>query len=338
MIEPPVFPPFPWQRAQWQRLQRARASGRIGHAWLLAGPAGLGKSAFASALAQSLLCEQPTAEGAPCLQCRSCHLFGVGTHPDLERIGPEEPGKPIKVDAIRAYCERSGLTAQMGEHKVAILAPADAMNGAAANSLLKTLEEPTSSTILLLVTAAPHQLPATVRSRCQRVDFPLPDPTEAAGWLEARTPGADAGLALRLAGGAPLAALGAADAAVLGERSGRLCELVAVIEGRADPVRVAQAWLATDWDRLLGWVMGWALDLLRLSVGAARADQLSNADQYPVLQGLAERVDSKVVFALVDQVLEARRAVGSNLSHQLALEGLLIRGAAMRPNESRRLR
>ena len=91
---------------------------------------------------------------------------------------------------------------------------------------------------------------------------------------------------------------------MLGERSGRLRELVAVIEGRADPVRVAQAWLATDWDRLLGWVLGWALDLLRLRVGAARADQLSNADQHAVLQGLAQRVDSQVVFALVDDVLD----------------------------------
>jgi DNA polymerase III subunit delta' len=330
----PVFPPYPWQRAQWQRLQQARASGRIGHAWLLAGPAGLGKSAFAGALAHSLLCDRPGPTGEPCLRCRACHLVAVGTHPDLEWIGPEEPGKPIKVDAIRAYCERSSLTAQIGYHKVAILEPADAMNSAAANSLLKTLEEPSPSTILLLVTAAAHRLPATVRSRCQRVDLPLPDPVEALSWLRGQVGDADAALALRLAVGAPLAALAYADATLLAERSSRLREFVAVAQGRDDPVRVAQAWLASNWGRLLDWLVGWLLDLLRLRAGAAEPAQLANPDQAQVFQRLAGQVDSKVLFAVVDQVLEARRATGSNLNHQLALEGLLIRWAARTPNQS----
>lgn len=335
MTSRPVFPPYPWQRAQWQRLQQARASGRIGHAWLLVGAPGLGKSAFAGALAHSLLCERPGASGEPCLSCRSCHLIAVGTHPDLERIVPEEPGKPIKVDAIRDYCQRSSLTAQIGARKVAILEPAEAMNIAAANSLLKTLEEPSPSTILVLVTAAPHQLPPTVRSRCQRLDFALPDDVEAAGWLSGQGLGVDAMLALRLGGGAPLAALAGADATVLAERATRLGEFVAVADGRDDPVRVAEAWLATDSGRLLDWVVGWLLDLLRLRLGAGGTVDLANPDQSTVFHALAKRVDSKVLFAMVDQVLQARRAAASNLNHQLALEGLLIRWAATTPNQSR---
>ncbi len=331
----PSCPPYPWQAAQWQRLQQARARGRIGHAWLLAGPAGLGKSAFAAALARSLLCERPAPDGEPCGECRSCHLFAAGTHPDLQRLVPEEEGKPIKVDAVREYCERSTLTAQLGGPKVAILEPADALNIAAANSLLKTLEEPTPQTTLLLVTAAPHRLPPTIRSRCQRLEFPLPDPAEAAAWLRGRITGADPALALRLAGGAPLAALAMADAAVLEERGRRLSEFVAVGEGREDPVRVAEGWLATDWGRLLDWLAGWLIDLARLRGGAAGA-QLANPDQASVFQRLAERVDSKVLFGLVDQVLQARRAAASNLNHQLALESLLIRWAATPHNPSRR--
>jgi DNA polymerase-3 subunit delta' len=262
----------------------------------------------------------------------------VGTHPDLERIGPEEPGKPIKVDAIRDYCERSSLTAQIGDLRVAILEPADAMNIAAANSLLKTLEEPSPSAILLLVTAAPHCLPATVRSRCQRVDFPLPDAVEATAWLSGRVAVNDPALALRLGGGAPLAALAGADPTVLEERSGRLREFVAVAQGRDDPIRVAHAWLASDWGRLLDWLIGWLWDLLRLRAGAAEPAQLANPDQAPVFQHLAGRVDSKVLFAMVDQVLQARRTAGSNLNHQLALESLLIRWAAATPSQSPALR
>lgn len=335
MTGPATFPPFPWQRLQWQRLQQARAGNRIGHAWLLAGPAGLGKSAFAAALAHSLLCERPDASGTPCRQCRSCHLVAVGNHPDLQRIAPEEEGKPIRVDAIRDCSERSTLTAQLAGHKVVIIEPADAMNLAAANSLLKTLEEPSPQTTLLLVSAAPHRLPPTIRSRCQRLDFPLPDPAEAVGWLGDQLGAVDAALALRLAGGAPLVALGFADAGVFEERNRRLDEFVAVGEGREDPVGVADGWLATDWTRLLDWLAGWLLDLVRLRGGAA-GDQLANPDQAPVFQRLAERVDSKVLYGLVDQVLQARRAAASNLNRQLAIESLLIRWAATPHNPSRR--
>jgi DNA polymerase-3 subunit delta' len=335
VTSPPVFPPYPWQRSQWQRLQQAGAAGRIGHAWLLVGPPGLGKSAFATALAHSLLCERTGPGGEPCLRCRSCHLVAVGNHPDLERLVPAEPGKPIRVDAVRDYCQRSSLTPQIGAGRVAILEPADAMNAAAANSLLKTLEEPSPATILLLVTAAPHRLPATIRSRCQRLDFPLPDEAAATAWLRERAVGVDAALALRLGGGAPLAALQCATDAVLDERAGRLRDFVAVAEGRDDPVRVAEAWLGSERERLLDWLLGWLLDLVRLRAGGRADVRLANPDQSTVFRGLAERVDSKVLFALVDQVLQAQRAAVSNLNHQLVLEGLLIRWAAVRPNQSR---
>jgi DNA polymerase-3 subunit delta' len=256
-------------------------------------------------------------------------------HPDLQRLVPEEEGKPIKVDAVREYCERSTLTAQLGGQKVAILEPADALNIAAANALLKTLEEPAPRTTLLLVTASPHHLPPTIRSRCQRLDFPLPDPAEAVAWLTGRVGAADPGLVLRLAGGAPLVALATAEPAVLEERGQRLGEFVAVGEGRDDPVRVAEGWLASDWGRLLDWLAGWLVDLVRVRAGAT-GERLANPDQATVFQRLVERVDSKVLFGLVDQVLQLRRAASSNLNRQLALESLLIRWAATPHNPSRR--
>lgn len=328
-------PPHPWQAATWRQLALARAAGRLGHALLLVGPAGLGKAAFARALAQALLCDAPTGDGSPCGQCRSCHLASVGTHPDLVRLAPEEPGKPIKVDDVRDWRSRSGLTAQLGGPKVAIIEPADAMSVSAANSLLKILEEPPADTTQILVTAAPHRLPATIRSRCQRIELDVPPAEAVLGWLRVQRPGAPVELCLQLAGGAPLAALALAEPAIVQARARCVTQFAAIAEGRENPVKVAEEWLAVDWARLLDWLGGWFADLVGLQA-AGPAARLHNPDQTTIFQPLAARVDSKVLFDLVDHVLQTRRAAGSNLNRQLVLESLLTRWAAALPKASHR--
>ena len=331
-----TIPPFPWQEAQWQRLRQAQESGRIAHAWLLTGPVGVGKGPFAEAFARMLLCTAPDRASRPCGECRGCRLLAAGTHPDLEHIVPEEPGKPIRVDQIRDYCERSTLTGQLGGYKVAIFQPADAMNPAAANSLLKTLEEPVPLTVLVLVTALPQRLPATLRSRCQRIDFPLPDPATAVPWLASRVDGPDSPALLRIAGGAPLKAVGLADPEVLAQRSRCLDELLGVAQGRLDPVVVAQRWLAVDAHRLLDWLVGWVAELIRGRVGGSSL--VAGADrQIGPLRAHLEEVDSKFLFGLADQLFHMRRSVGSNLNRQLALEEFLTRlSAAATPRSQAR--
>jgi DNA polymerase-3 subunit delta' len=296
----------------------------------------VGKGAFAQAFARLLLCTAPDAAARPCGECRSCRLAAAGTHPDFEHIVPDEPGKQIKVDPIRDYCGRSTLTGQLGGYKVAIFEPAEAMNAAAANSLLKTLEEPVPLTVLVLVTAVPHQLPPTIRSRCQRVDFPLPDPAVAAPWLASRVDAPDPRALLRIAGGAPLAAASLADTEVLAQRSRCLDELLAVVQGGLDPVVAAQRWLAVDAQHLLNWLGGWVAELVRARVAGAP----SAAGSDPQIGGLRahlERVDSKFLFGLADQLFHMRRTVGSNLNRQLALEELLTRlSDAARPRSQAR--
>ncbi|MFO7642692.1 MAG: DNA polymerase III subunit delta', partial [Candidatus Competibacteraceae bacterium] len=162
---------LPWHEPLWRQFQQSRAAGRLPHALLLAGPAGLGKLAFAKRLARALLCETPDVEGDACGRCRSCRLFQAGSHPDYRMEQPVEEGKAIRIDPIRELCGFLGFTAQYGGYKIALLEPADRLNLNAANSLLKTLEEPPGDCLLLLVTAHPARLPATVRSRCQKVSF-----------------------------------------------------------------------------------------------------------------------------------------------------------------------
>jgi DNA polymerase-3 subunit delta' len=174
---------MPWHAADWARLQARRERDALPHALLLCGPAGLGKRAFAQHFVRDLLCAHAQA-GEACGQCRSCLLLEAGTHPDVVTLsfGLRKDGTlrtEIVVEQIRDLSARLAMSSQFGGWQLALIDPADAMNAAAANALMKTLEEPSARTMLILVADAAWRLPQTIRSRCQRVEFNLPPPAEA---------------------------------------------------------------------------------------------------------------------------------------------------------------
>lgn len=182
----------PWQERIHAQAAAALDAGRLGHALLFCGPAQLGKRAVAEHLAQRLLCERRRDDGEPCGTCRACHLFAAGTHPDFQRVSfiPNKEGTRLRteiiIDQIRELSGRLALTPQYGGAQVAIIDPADAINNAASNALLKTLEEPVPGRYLWLVSAEPARLSATIRSRCQKLEFRLPAFDEALQWLRAK--------------------------------------------------------------------------------------------------------------------------------------------------------
>jgi DNA polymerase-3 subunit delta' len=318
---------LPWQQADWKRVQEARRAGRLPHALLVTGAAGLGKGGFAKNLAASLLCSAPDDGGLPCGHCRGCHLFQVGTHPDYLRITQEQPGKVIPIDSIREYISRSGLTAQAGGYKVVVIEPADALNMAAANSLLKTLEEPVAWTLIMLVSSRPGQLPATIRSRCQTIKIRAPARESAAQWLVGRVGGLDAKLLLDLACGAPLHAEKLADEGVLTLRGQLLDEFAGVLAGRNDPVTVADHWSRLELDSVLSWCAGWLIDVLRLK-SAPEPPGLINPDQRKRLQAIGNALEFKTLYELLDKVYEATRTLGSQLNSLMLIESVLLEVAA----------
>ena len=186
----PVF--APWQRGVYQQACAALDAGRLGHGLLFCGPAQLGKRAVAERLAQRVLCQQRGADGEPCGQCRSCHLLASGTHPDFQVVSfvPNKEGTRLRteivIEQIRRLSEQMTLTPQYGVAQIAIIDPADAINHAACNALLKTLEEPVPGRYLWLVSAHPARLPATIRSRCQRLESRLPAQADALAWPKAQ--------------------------------------------------------------------------------------------------------------------------------------------------------
>lgn len=219
--------PAPWLLAQQDSLLRQR-----GHAWLLHGPAGLGQWELALALVRSWLCEADDAATAgACGHCASCHAIDIHTHADLLVLMPEvqllergwplpekaqaeidekkrKPSKDIRVDALRQAVEFCQRTSARGRGKAVLVYPAEAMNTIAANTLLKTLEEPVGNVRFVLATEAAHQLLPTIRSRCLAHTMVWPALAAAQAWLQAQGVPADAAAtALRAAGGSPAQAL-----------------------------------------------------------------------------------------------------------------------------------
>lgn len=238
-----------WQTQAWHTLAMRAERGSLPHALLLGGPEGLGKRAFAEAFVRARLCEHPR-DGFACGSCRTCALLEAGTHPDrilvtFELNSEGKPRKEIVVEQIRALSARLAMAAQRGGWQIAVIDPADAMNAASSNALLKTLEEPTASSMILLMADQPWRLSATIRSRCQRVDFALPAQAEAEAWL--RLQGVEEpARALQAAGGNPGRALAFAQGDELQRRDSVARDLAALARGRASAYAIAHAWSADE--------------------------------------------------------------------------------------------
>ncbi len=316
---------LPWQQVSWEMLSIARNSDRLPHALLLVGNAGLGKWQFAQQLAHSLLCHSSDQLGHPCCSCQSCHLFNAGTHPDLQKIIPDPESKSgdIRIDDIRQMSNKEALTAQAGGYKIILIHPAERMTAAAANSLLKTLEEPAAQTRIILVSSYPHRLPATIRSRCQQIRFTAPAKEEATQWLQQQGVTSGAETLLGLSGGSPLAALALSQPEIMQERDRQLAEFLALAKGQADLTTVAARWAKLDQTRTLTWLNGWLIDIIRLQT-ADGSVQLFNPDQRESLHTVGKGLKSKLLHQLLEAVHEAHRLADSTLNSQLILEDLLI--------------
>ncbi len=331
MVDKPEFALLPWHQALWYKVAQSRSEGRLHHALLIAGMRGMGKIQLARNLAHSLFCHSPDAGSFPCGTCRGCRLFQAGNHPDLRTVEPDSESKSgeIKIEAIRNLAQKGSLSAHSGGYKVVIVAPAECMNGPAANSLLKTLEEPTGSTQIVLVTAHPGRLLPTIRSRCQQLHLIPPPESEALAWLREQTGVEDPLLALRLANGAPLEAERLLDPELLRQREQALDAFLVLGEGRGDPVGTAAAWMKMDLPLLFEWLGGWVADILRLG-SLHPTPRLNNPDRAEQLARQSAGINPVQLHRFWRRVVEAGELLKTNLNPQLMLESLLAQWIDMR--------
>lgn len=196
---------YSWQKKQWQLLCGATNNQKLPHALLFGGVKGLGKFNFALAFARKLLCDSSIGEDPACGQCKACQLLAAGSHPDFRHVGLEEKSQAIKIDQIRELVIALGKTPQIGQRHCVIIDPADVLNVNAANALLKLLEEPPGDAVFILISHRLSRLPATIRSRCQKLMFSVPTEEQGLEWLreEGYEPNSEV---LSQANGAPLLA------------------------------------------------------------------------------------------------------------------------------------
>jgi DNA polymerase-3 subunit delta' len=329
---------FPWLSIPWREFSRRRAA--LPHALLIHGRPGLGKTILARTFAQALLCEAPASDGFPCGACLACRWFEQGNHPDFRQIEPEAlaenpmgegegsakgasaPSRQIKVDQIRDLREFLAIGTHRAGARVILLRPAEAMNAATANALLKSLEEPPPGTVFLLVSSAPDRLLPTVRSRCQRIAVPAAATKDALPWLMAQGL-KDAEAALRHAGNAPLAALEddgdsarARDALTtcLARRGATALDLADACQGAAP-------------EAVVGWLQKWVYDLVAARTGGAIR---YNVRQESALRAIASALPALALLKFERSLSTARAIALHPLNPRLFLEEIFLRYAQLR--------
>ena len=306
---------YPWLEPVEAELAERLQGGRVPHAFLVCGPAGTGKRDLAGRFMASLLC--PESRYPACGTCRSCSLLRTGAHPDGHVLTYEQHPKKdelrteIVVEQVRRLIDALQLTNTISRRKAALIFPAEAMNRSAANSLLKTLEEPPGDATLLLVSHQPSRLPATIRSRCQALHVRLPDHRAAQSWLaQAAGAGTDeAATALEAAAGSPLGAL-----RMLQEGATRAYRtlddtLDALRAGRCEPAAAMAAVAETDPQLLWSW----------LSLRAARETR----------HGLDRPGLARCVAGLQQEADRNRRLLPTPLRKDLLLQDWLIQWSRM---------
>lgn len=316
------FRVYPWQARAVATLAGAAARDRLGHAWLLHGPPGLGKRRLAETLGAALVCGLPARHWQDSLPADLATAAPPQVLlPDLHRLTPPPDKHLIGVEQVRGLIEQFGYTSHGGGARVAIVSLAEQLTVSAANSLLKTLEEPPADAYLLLVSNVPGRLPATLRSRCQRIGISAPSPDEARAWLADVEPGRDWSRLLALSGGCPLRAVGHAENA-LDRRDAEWSQgLAEVLTRGGDLPAQVDAWLKEDASVFLAWLEGRLEAALRAMAGAP-AEAVHEGPAGALRAALASRPAS-TLFVLRDGVRRLRALADGGANLALGLEAQL---------------
>lgn len=286
---------LPWHQPHWQKMTKLFEQGRMPHALLFWGQSGLGKQHFATLLAKRLLC---LSENQACGQCQSCRWLLQGTHPDFIEIELEKDKKVITVEQVRQLQAELSLSSTNQNCRVVLISHAEKMNAAAANALLKVLEEPVGKVYYLLTTEHLSAMPVTIQSRCQKYYFP-PVPKQMC--LDFITEQGYNQQLLPLLQGSPLAAAKLSQTEVLGQRQKVIEVLLSLMANELSPIQAAAAWLKLGGDFVLDILYHWHADAIKVATVKSVAE-LVNDDYRPQISTYAKDMQENKLFTILEEI------------------------------------
>jgi len=309
-----------WQQSQWQHIQQLINKNCLPHALLLTGLPDTGKRDFAYVLAQYLLCLDPVDQQA-CGQCKACRLFASSSHPDLKLVSLQEGKKDINIEQIRELMDFLHLSQSISPKRVVVIETAERMNANAANSLLKSLEEPAADTVMILLTSNPKKLLPTIRSRCQLLSFPLPDKELSKQWLMQQQLTNDVETLLAVASGKPLLAVQYDDEERLSQRVRLINDIGRLLTGQRSWVEIAKDWQSHSATELLSWQLTWVQDLIAMQQNGYHPRSIDVKAQ---LMRINELLNKNALFVLYDELIGRIKISTHSINKQLFLEDTLL--------------
>ncbi|MGH9828065.1 MAG: ATP-binding protein, partial [Blastocatellia bacterium] len=275
-------------------------------------------------------CEHPS-DGDACGRCLACRKVAAGEHPDVMIYQRVKESQFIKIDEMRDMSLEAQYRPYEGKRRVLIVEDADRLNIRAANSILKTLEEPPATSLILLITTRPYALIETIRSRCQMLSFAPLAPAELETYLRAhfKRPDDEIKLLARLSRGSIGHAM-EIDLGVYRDRRKIMMELVDAALVQRDPVRLINAaeYLGKKLDREqfiehMNTLLGILSDIFYLKLDQP-VERLTNVDAYSRLSQLADKLSIEQITDWVARIEELLNSMLRNINRQLATEAMLV--------------
>jgi DNA polymerase-3 subunit delta' len=314
---------YPWHQSSWDKIVTARSNNHLPHALLLSGAEGIGKLDFAKKLVTSFLCTAPINNKA-CQNCQSCKTYHSGANPDFLNIELLEGKQQIGVDQIRKLSEFINYTRSFNAYRVVLLNPVERMNQNSANSLLKSLEEPASNTIIILVATHLSRILPTIKSRCQLITLASPSRKQAITWMKAQSPElSNAEECLSMAHGHPVTALKITEEDQ-SNRQGFAEELLAVCQQQKTITEVAKKWEKFDHSELLNWQITWVQSFIKKQMIPTLDDTAEAHNLSEVLSKLSDTVSEHHQWSLYQQLIMQKQYIHTSVNSLLFIETMLL--------------
>lgn len=318
---------YPWHQKSWNHIVQARKNNHLPHAILLSGETGIGKQILANKMVKSLLCMNPQNYEA-CNNCQACKTYDSGANPDYINIELLEEKQQISVDQIRNLSEFLNYSRSFNTYRVALINPVERMNQNAANSLLKSLEEPASNSIIILIATQLSKILPTIKSRCQLLSLPTPTREQSLSWLVESSPQLEnPELLLEMASGKPLLAIDIKQEDI-DSRAEFEADVHSVVTANHAIIEIAKKWEKYNAETLLNWQLLWIQDIIKNT--QCNQATIDNSGKNPVqnypktLSKLSDTMTIEQMWLLYQQLLKQKQYIHTSVNPLMYIENMLL--------------